>query len=152
MPLEIEHKYLVINDDYLAMCDLRQTRQITQGYLNRAPERTVRIRITRTPEATVAFLTVKGLTTGDTRREFEYPVPVEDARAMLSLCDGNLIEKTRYIVPFGGHTWEVDIFGGVRTGLRVAEIELPESTHDYPLPPFCGPEVTSDPHYYNSAL
>ncbi|MBD5232273.1 MAG: CYTH domain-containing protein [Bacteroidales bacterium] len=153
MALEIEHKYLVVTDDYLALCDPAKTRRITQGYLSRVPERTVRVRITEMADGSVAaFLTVKGRNAGDTRLEFEYAIPADDARHLLTLCEGHLIIKTRYIVPYAGHTWEVDIFEGAHSGLQVAEIELPQSTHNYPLPPFAGPEVTGNPRYYNSAL
>ncbi len=154
MALEIEHKYLVSNDEYLSLCDPSRTRKLTQGYLNRTPERTVRVRLSEPADGAQAqgFLTVKGRNSGDTRLEFEYPIPADDARRMLSLCEGSLIIKTRYVVPFAGHTWEVDIFEGAHRGLRVAEIELPRSTHDYPLPPFVSREVTGDARYYNSAL
>lgn len=152
MAFEIEHKYLVTGDSYLELCDSRQTRGIRQGYLSRDPERTVRVRTVLTGGKQLGFITVKGKNRGDTRLEFEYPVPYAQAEQMLSLCAGSIVEKTRYLVPFQGYTWEVDIFQGARQGLRVAEIELPESRHDYPLPPFAGKEVTGDPAYYNSNL
>lgn len=146
MALEIEHKYLVISDEYRAMSS--ESVSIRQGYLNRRPEGTVRVRI----KGTKAFLTVKGRTSGDTRLEFEYEVPVREAEQMLQMCDGAEIDKTRYLVRYGDHTWEVDEFHGLRQGLVVAEIELDESRHDYRLPPFVGREVTGDPKYYNSNL
>lgn len=146
MALEIEHKYLVISDEYRAMSS--ESVRIRQGYLNRRPEGTVRVRI----KGTKAFLTVKGRTSGDTRLEFEYEVPVREAEQMLQMCDGAEIDKTRYLVRYGDHTWEVDEFHGLRQGLVVAEIELDESRHDYRLPPFVGREVTGDPKYYNSNL
>jgi len=152
MALEIEHKYLVINDSYLALCDKSLTRHIIQGYLSRTPGHTVRVRMSQTASGSEAFITVKGVTRGDTRVEYEYPVPPDDARAMLDLCEGEPIAKTRYYVPFGSLCWEVDIFEGRHSGLKVAEVELPQSTHDYEVPPFAGREVTGDPAYYNSAL
>lgn len=146
MGKEIEHKYLVISEDYVAMST--QQYEISQGYLSRDPQRTVRVRV----RDDQAFLTVKGMTDGDTREEFEYGIPLADGEAMLRLCEGRVIRKTRFIVPFGGRTWEVDRFGGDLEGLTVAEIELPESTHGYELPPFVGEEVTGNPRYYNSML
>lgn len=152
MALEIEHKYLAADDSYLSLCDPSLTRRISQGYLCRVPERTVRVRLTETGGVCRGFLTVKGRTEGDTRVEYEYEVPHEEARMMLGMCEGEPIVKTRYIVPYEGHTWEVDVFEGSHAGLVIAEIELPSSTHSYPLPPFAGREVTGDPRYYNSAL
>lgn len=146
MATEIEHKYLVVSDEYKKMAS--RCYHIRQGYLNRDKERTVRVRV-RDREG---FLTIKGPTTGDSRAEYEYEIPLSDALNILEMCEGKIISKVRYIVPFGGYTWEVDEFKGVLDHLCVAEIELPESTHDYPLPPFVGPEVTGDSKYYNSLL
>lgn len=146
MATEIEHKYLVRNDTYRAMA-VRQ-RRIAQGYLSRDPERTVRVRI----DDAGAWLTVKGRTEQASRLEFEYEIPRADAEAMLALCAGKIVEKVRYIVPFAGYTWEVDEFLGSLAPLVVAEIELAQPGHDYPLPPFVGEEVTTDQRYYNSNL
>lgn len=146
MGKEIEHKYLVVGGDYAAMSTERH--EISQGYLSRDPERTVRVRL----RDSRAFLTVKGITEGDSREEFEYEIPFADGEAMLRLCTGRIVTKTRFIVPYGGHVWEVDRFGGDLGGLTLAEVELPRSAHDYLLPPFCGEEVTGDPKYYNSML
>ena len=146
MAFEIEHKYLVVDDSYKRMAESSVT--IRQGYLNRNPERTVRVRT----KGEHGFITVKGKNDGDTRLEFEYEVPLDDARRMLSLCELPILEKERYYVDFGGYRWEIDEFGGSLAPLVTAEIELPESRHDYPLPPFVGKEVTGDPRYYNSNL
>ena len=146
MSLEIEHKYLVENDSYLELAT--SSVHILQGYLSRTPEAVVRVRIADDR----GFLTVKGKNTGDTRPEFEYPIPPEEARQLLRLCPGRILDKTRYIVPYRGHMWEVDIFHGDREGLRTAEIELPSSDTSYDLPPFAGRNVTGDPAYYNSNL
>ena len=146
MAFETEHKYLVVNSDYEKMAT--KVISLAQGYLSRDPERTVRIRIADDK----AYLTVKGRNHGDTRLEFEYEVPVEDARVMLGLCEGRIIRKRRYIVPFEGMVWEVDRFEGELEGLTVAEIELPQSNCKYALPPFVGEEVTGNPAYYNSML
>ncbi|MDE7160583.1 MAG: CYTH domain-containing protein [Muribaculaceae bacterium] len=146
MATEIEHKYLVKDDSYKRLATSRF--HIVQGYLNRDPDRTVRIRL----RDDKGFLTVKGRNHGDTRQEFEYEIPFADAMAMISLCEGGVIDKTRWIVPYGGMTWEVDEFHGLLADITVAEIELHESTRDYPVPDFIGKEVTGDPSYYNSHL
>lgn len=146
MAFEIEHKYLVSNLSYREMAVAR--RHLRQGYLSRDPERIVRIRIADYK----GFLTVKGLTKGDTRLELEYPVPVGEAEQMLRLCIPPVIEKTRYIVPFEGHTWEVDEFHHPTGIPTTAEIELSSSNTLYALPPFVGQNVTGDPAYFNSNL
>lgn len=152
MAVEIEHKYLVTDDSYLTLCDTASTLEIKQGYLCRVPERTVRIRIVKSVTGEAGYITVKGMTHGDTRQEYEYQIPCADALQMLEMCEGSPIVKTRYIVHYAGLKWEVDIFGGSNEGLRVAEVELGNSRHDYVLPPFVGQEVTGDPRYYNSML
>lgn len=145
MGKEIEHKYLVKDDGYVGMSIVAH--HIRQGYLSRVPERTVRVRTYDDK----GFITVKGKNQGDTRLEFEYEVPLRDAKEMLSLCEPPVIDKVRYIVPYAGFTWEVDQFES-KTGLVTAEIELPESGIQYELPPFVGDNVTGDPRYYNSNL
>lgn len=100
-----------------------------------------------------AFITLKGVTTGCTRKEFEYPIPVADAAEMLgSLCLPSIIEKKRYIYPYAGHRWEIDEFMGNNDGLVIAEIELKSESEQFDLPPFIETEVTGDPRYYNSNL
>ncbi len=146
MARETEHKYIVVSDLYREMAE--SVLDISQGYLNREPERTVRIRTF----GDKGYVTVKGKTTEDTRLEFEYEIPFADAREMLELCEADVIIKKRWIVPFEGHVWEVDEFFGDLEGLTVAEIELTASTHDYKLPPFVGREVTGDKRWYNSQL
>lgn len=146
MAVEIEHKHLVVNDSYKAMSIAR--RHITQGYITRDKRHVVRVRISDDS----AFITIKGENTGDTRAEFEYHIPLQDARLLLNMCEPPVIVKTRYIVPYGGKTWEVDEFHGHLEGLVIAEIELNEAGEPYELPPFAGDDVTSDPQYYNSNL
>ena len=120
---------------------------IKQGYLCKDKERTVRIRIMDEK----AFITIKGETHGDTRAEYEYPISSNDAKSMLdTLCIKPIIEKTRYIVPFKGNNWEIDMFKGFLEGLILAEIEIPSSEYKYDIPPFIGKNVTNDPRYYNS--
>lgn len=146
MGKEREHKYLVVNDSYIGMAS--DVAVIRQGYLSRDKEATVRVRI----YGEKGFLTVKGITTGDTREEYEYEIPLGDAEAMLRLCKGKIIEKERYIIDYEGFRWEVDRFRGENDSLVVAEIELDEGCAEYPLPGFVGKEVTGDPRYYNSML
>lgn len=145
MPTEIEHKYLVKDDSYIAMSTSHH--HIRQGYLSRVPERTVRVR-TRDNKG---FLTVKGKNHGDSRLEFEYEIPYDDAIRMLELCEHPILDKTRYVVPFGGNDWEVDRFNGP-VPLTTAEIELPSSDTHYDLPPFIGENITGRPEYYNSNI
>lgn len=146
MAFEIEHKYLVKNDEYLAM----QTSEhhLRQGYLSRNPERTVRVRT----KDDRAYITVKGITKGDIRHEFEYEIPLKDAEEMFSLCVPPVIEKIRHIVPYKGHIWEVDEFVGDLKGVVLAEIELSKSGEQYEIPPFIGQNITGDIRYYNSNL
>ncbi|MDE6578580.1 MAG: CYTH domain-containing protein [Muribaculaceae bacterium] len=121
---------------------------ISQGYLDKTPEHTIRVRIMNNK----GFLTIKGKNKGATRMEFEYEIPLEDAKAMMELCQKGIIEKIRYCVPFEGYIWEIDEFKGSREGLVIAEIELPAADTVYGLPPFVGKNVTGDPKYYNSNL
>lgn len=146
MAFEIERKFLVNDTSYRAMACSHK--EISQGYLNRDPERTVRVRIADN----AGFITVKGRSSGATRVEFEYEVPCDDARQMLALCQGKVLVKTRWIVNYNDFTWEVDEFHGDREGLVVAEIELPDERISFPLPAFVGREVTGDPAFYNSML
>lgn len=146
MAQEIERKFLVKGSAWKALAAGTLYRQ---GYLSSVKERTVRVRIA----GEKAFLTVKGVNRGVTRTEFEYPIPVEDAAAMLdALCERPLIEKTRYAIPFGAHTWEVDEFHGENDGLVVAEVELARADEKPVLPDWVGDDVSGDPRYFNSNL
>lgn len=144
MGIEIERKYLVTGADWRTSDGQR----ICQGYLNRDKARTVRVRIA----GAQAFLTVKGLSTGATRAEFEYPIPLADAQALLALCDGPLIDKVRHRVDHAGLTWEVDEFFGDNAGLVVAEVELASEDQSIALPSWVGEEVTTDSRYVNASL
>ena len=147
MPKEIEHKYLVINNSFKEYAT--KSIAIYQGYLSKDKERTVRVRTAND----LAFITVKGKNIGDTRLEFEYPIPFDEASTLLKqLCITPIIEKTRYIVEYNGNTWEVDEFKGALEGLTLAEIEIPSSEYKYDIPPFIGKNVTNDSRYYNSNL
>lgn len=145
MALETERKFLVISE---AWRPLGKAVPYAQGYLSRGSGRTVRVRIA----GEKAYLTIKGPVIGITREEFEYPIPIEDARSMLPLCDGPVIEKTRTTIPIGSHLWEVDEFSGENAGLIVAEVELSDPSESVVIPEWVGPEVTGDPRYYNSNL
>ncbi|WP_039912612.1 CYTH domain-containing protein [Cellvibrio mixtus] len=144
MAIEIERKFLVHGDAW------RDAPAVyySQGYLSRAKERTVRVRIA----GEAAFLTIKGISTGATRAEFEYPIPVWDARELLAMCEQPLIEKYRRKIPYEGFIWEVDEFLGENTGLVIAEIELTAEDAVFNKPVWVGVEVTSDTRYYNSSL
>jgi len=144
MGIEIERKFLVLGDEWRAAPAV----YFSQGYLNRDKARTVRVRIA----GNEAFLTVKGQSVGATRAEFEYPIPVWDARELLALCEQPLIEKNRRKILHEGFVWEVDEFLGENLGLVVAEIELPTEDTVFALPEWLGEEVTSDERYFNSNL
>lgn len=146
MAIEIEHKYLVVNDSYKGMAS--EKLDIRQGYLNRNPNRTVRVRTM----GNKGFLTVKGRNQGAHRLEFEYEIPLADAAEILTLAEPGIIEKTRYLIPYEGLVWEVDEYHGTLSGVIVAEVELPQINHSYLRPPFIGEEITGDPAYYNSNL
>ena len=144
MALEIERKFLVAGEDWKSA----PATLYDQGYLNRDPARTVRVRIA----GEAAWLTVKGLSHGATRVEFEYAVPVADAQALLALCDGPRVRKWRRVVVHAGATWEVDEFLDENAGLVVAEIELASEDQPFERPGWLGAEVTHDARYFNSSL
>jgi len=144
MGVEIERKFLVQGEGWRQGAGQR----LVQGYLNRDKARTVRVRVA----GDAAFLTVKGVSVGATRAEFEYPIPLADAQALLALCDGPLVDKTRYRVAWGGVVWEVDEFAAENAGLVVAEVELPSEDTAFAKPAWVGVEVTHDPRYFNSNL
>jgi len=144
MAIEIERKFLVVGD---AWRDAPAV-YFSQGYLSRSKERTVRIRVADEQ----GFLTIKGATTGASRAEFEYGIPLADARELLALCDGPLIEKYRRKITHEGMVWEVDEFLGENQGLVVAEIELESESQTFTKPAWVGVEVTHDQRYYNSNL
>lgn len=146
MGIEIERKFLVADEGW-RQAATRQTR-FSQGYLSRDPARTVRVRIA----GDAAFLTIKGATTGATRAEFEYDVPVADAQQLLAMCDGPVVEKVRHLCGHAGMTWEVDEFLGANAGLVVAEIELQSEDQAFERPAWLGEEVTGDARYVNANL
>jgi CYTH domain-containing protein len=146
MAREIERKFLVTSDRWKQGVTGKRYRQ---GYLSTVPQRTVRVRVA----GGEAWLTVKGLTEGVSRAEFEYPIPLADAQEMLdSLCERPLIEKTRYRVEHHRAVWEVDEFEGENKGLVIAEIELRDAGQQIALPDWVGAEVSDDPKYFNANL
>lgn len=146
MGTEIERKFLVTGEGWR---EGAVGVHIWQGYLSTTPERTVRVRL----KGTRAFLTIKGLSVGARRAEYEYEIPVADAQELLStLCEQPTIDKVRYTLPHEGHTWEVDVFAGENAGLVVAEVELTHEDEAPILPPWVGQEVTDDPRYSNARL
>ena len=147
MGLEIERKFLLADDRWRAAADAGEA--FVQGYFCAEGNASVRVRI----EGERANINIKAAVIGATRAEYEYPVPLADARAMLAdLCIAPPVEKKRYQVPYGGHTWEIDEFSGANAGLVVAEIELTAADEQFDCPDWLGREVTDQRCYYNHAL
>ena len=159
MALEIERKFLVTGEyKSLAVDNTR----IIQGYLSSVPERTVRVRI----KGEQGYITIKGAgttfvthsggasgtTSGASRYEWEKEIPVEEAKELLAICEPGIIDKTRFLIPSGLHTFEVDEFYGDNLGLTVAEIELSSENEPFEKPEWLGKEVTGDSRYYNAEL
>jgi len=146
MSREIERKFLVKSDAWKAGAKGAVYRQ---GYLSSIKERVVRVRTIEEK----GFLTIKGITQGVSRSEFEYEISVEDANVMLdNMCEKPLIEKKRYKIPVDGLVFEVDEFFGENAGLVVAEVELEDEKQKIDLPDWIGTEVSGDPRYFNSNL
>lgn len=146
MGVEIERKFLVKGDSWR---QLATGSFYCQGYLSLTRERVVRVRTA----GDRGFLTVKGVTKGISRLEYEYEIPLQDAKDMLDhLCERPLIEKHRYRVEFEGLVWEIDEFMGDNQGLILAEVELAEEDQIISLPEWIGKEVSRDPKYHNAGL
>ncbi len=153
MAVEIERKFLVVDDRWREQA--HQVVPMAQGYLNDqaamdtgGQRASVRVRL----EGDEAHLNLKSRELGHTRQEFDYVIPVEDARALLALCVGGLIDKRRHLVEHGDHLWEIDEFLGDNAGLVVAEIELSSADEAFDRPDWLGAEVTDASRYYNLAL
>ncbi len=147
MATEIERKFLLRDASWRDTAD-RGTR-FRQGYLIGAERASVRVRI----EGDKANLNIKSATLGIHRQEYEYPIPLEEAEELLdTLCEQPQIIKTRYLVPFSQHTWEIDVFSGDNEGLVVAEVELGAEDEPFERPPWIGEEVSGDTRYYNVCL
>ncbi len=145
MATEIERKFLVGSDEWRSLAKPTRYRQ---GYLSSAKERVVRVRTIDDR----GFLTIKGITEGLSRLEFEYDVPIDDAMSLLELCEKPLIEKNRCKISLDGLVWEVDEFFGDNEGLIVAEVELEDENQAFDKPSWIGEEVSGDPRYFNSNL
>jgi adenylate cyclase len=153
MGIEIERKFLLAGEGWRAAVE--RSVRMAQGYLNDhdavasgRQRASVRVRIA----GDAAFLNLKSREAGPSRQEFDYPIPVADAQALLALCVGGLIDKTRHHVHHAGWLWEIDEFAGDNAGLVVAEIELPSVDAQFARPPWLGAEVTQHVRYYNLAL
>ena len=147
MPVEIERKFLVKDlrwrDSIKSACDYQQ------GYLPKQTGPTIRVRTA----GDVGYLTIKGPRIGLSRAEYEYEIPLNEAKELLSLyCQKPVIEKTRYLVDYEGYTWEVDEFRGTNEGLMLAEIELASEDETPPLPEWIGKDVSTDFRYTNLQL
>ncbi len=147
MGLEIERKFLV-NREKWNLENKGTGCLFKQGYILTDPEKTIRVRLTDTD----GYLTIKGISHGAVRQEFEYLIPPEEALELLHNFASNLVEKIRYKVRVGGKTWEVDEFMGANAGLLVAEVELTYENEPFELPIWLGKEVTNESKYYNSNL
>ncbi|MDZ7840617.1 MAG: CYTH domain-containing protein [Gammaproteobacteria bacterium] len=148
MGREIERKFLVVGDDWRPVVE--QSRRFEQGYLAITDDCAVRVRIDGEDSA---ILNIKNATLDVERQEYEYPVPLDDAREMLdTLCAGRVLSKVRHWVDYRGGIWEVDVFEGANRGLVLAEIELDSRDQHIQVPAWVGREVSGDPRYLNSSL
>jgi len=153
MGIEIERKFLPAGDGWRQSV-VRSVR-MAQGYINdmaalREARQNASVRVRIAGDA--AFLNLKSREAGHTRQEFDYPIPVADAEALLALCVGGRIDKVRHYVAHAGHTWEVDEFAGDNAGLVVAELELSSADEAFERPDWLGREVTDETRWYNLAL
>ncbi len=153
MGIEIERKFLVTHEGWRAAA--HAVIPMAQGYINdlgamdRGEQKaSVRVRI----QGNTAYLNIKSRELGHTRQEFDYPIPVDEARQLLALCVGGLVDKRRHLVNHGGLLWEVDEFLSENAGLVVAEVELQSADQVFEKPAWAGAEVTDEPRYYNLAL
>lgn len=147
MGREIERKFLVVSDAWQAAAT--SSLLLRQGYLSSNAKATVRV---RSKDNGRAVLTLKGAAEGISRAEYEYEIPIEDARELLAMAQPHVIEKRRYLVPHGGLVWEVDVFLGRHSGLVIAEVELDSEDQAIALPDWIGAEVTHDDRYNNASL
>ena len=146
MPREIERKFLLKNDAWRSQ--VLASRQMSQGYLASGGNVSIRVRIA----GDEAWLNIKAGGFVASRQEYEYPLPLDEARELLALAEGPLVEKTRHYVEQGALTWEIDEFHGDNSGLVVAELELDSEDADFARPPWLGIEVTELRRYYNVCL
>jgi adenylate cyclase len=147
MGREIERKFLVASDGWRAAGDAGVA--IEQGYLSSNAKATVRVRIV---DGARAVLTLKGRAKGYVRAEYEYEIPLMDARELMALARPHVIEKRRHLVQHAGLVWEVDVFAGRHAGLVLAEVELTAEDQAVDLPDWVGREVSDDKRFYNASL
>jgi len=147
MGKEIERKFLV-NEKLTEVLKTAESKYCKQSYLSTDENKVVRVRVL----GEKGFLTIKSKVEGISRHEFEYEIPISDAKKMIALFGQNVIEKTRYLIPYENHTWEVDVFEGENKGLVIAEIELQSEDESFSIPNWIAKEVTGDAKYYNSNL
>lgn len=145
MPVEIERKFLVKGE---FKSKAKEQIRIKQGYLSSKPERTVRIRI----KGDKGFITIKGISNGISRYEWEKEIRLNEAEELLKICESGIIDKCRFLIDVGIHTFEVDEFYGENEGLVVAEIELNSEDEKFEKPEWLGSEVSGDKKYFNSIL
>jgi len=147
MAQEIERKFLVIDDSWKK--NVSRTDHIIQGYLSNTDRGSIRVRIS----GDKASLNIKSMTLGVSRTEYDYPIPLDDARNLIgNFCILPVIEKQRHYVEVSGHLWEIDVFEKENRGLVVAEIELSDPGETFKKPAWTGKEVSDDPRYYNVSL
>jgi adenylate cyclase len=147
MAIEIEHKFLLLNDNWRKL--VTKSTKYKQGYLASEKNTSIRVRISDNE----AWLNIKSATIGNFRHEYEYEIPYQDAEEIINnLCRKPLIEKTRHLIPISPHIWEIDEFEGENQGLIVAEIELQNIDQSFNKPEWIGQEVTHDLRYYNNNL
>ncbi|MET0010640.1 MAG: CYTH domain-containing protein [Candidatus Thiodiazotropha sp. 6PLUC9] len=147
MALEIERKFLVINDKWKDSVVSQAV--LKQGYLATTSKASVRVRV----DGDVANINIKGSTVSISRREYEYPIPMQDAEELLQhLVAGAAIDKVRYKVKCGDHIWDLDLFQGANNGLVIAEVELSDEDESFEMPAWAGEEVSGDTRYYNASL
>ena len=147
MPIEIERKFLLVNNNWREL--VKYSHRIRQGYMGEIGQASVRIRV----QGDKANINIKSATLTMRRMEYEYEIPLPEAEEMLDqLCNQPQVDKTRYIVEQGKHKWEIDEFYGDNQGLVMAEIELSDEMEAFDKPEWLGKEVTQDPRYYNVNL
>jgi adenylate cyclase len=147
MAVEIERKFRVLNDSWRS--EISQSTLLRQGYLANTARASIRVRLA----GSQGWLSVKGMTAGVSRAEYETPIATADASEMLdTLCEGPLIEKWRHIVVYEGSDWEIDEFLADNAGLVVAELELESELQYFARPAWLGAEVSEDERYYNFRL
>ncbi|MCX2433008.1 CYTH domain-containing protein [Pedobacter sp. GR22-10] len=147
MGIEIERKFLLHHEEWHQVIK-PAGKNLRQGYIHNDPAKTIRVRIAEEK----AWLTIKGITVGASRLEYEYEIPLAEAKELLDHFSEGELEKIRYEIDHQGKTWEVDVFSGDNDGLIVAEIELLAEDEDFECPPWINVEVTGDKRYYNASL